>query len=639
MPLGGGLAESDNVTPTARTRALAAAHGGPPSELSAPVLSADAAEASQRVLQLLASRMDMEMCLLSLRQGDTYVILEAVDPVLGLRPGPLGPWSETLCAVMAEGRGPRVAPDIRDVPAYQAMVDKQGLPIRSYAGSALRAADGTLLGSICAFSVRPRGPELHEQYSLLSTFGLVLAQVLDRELSAQQARTAETAAIEQARTDTLTGVLNRRGWQDVLHELDRWCRREEQRAAVFVVDVDELKATNDREGHDAGDALLQRAASALTDAAVLCALRRDRPGSSAGPTPYAVARTGGDEFAVVLTRFDAVDCPAVADELRRALTDAGVTASLGFAVRHPVRGLALACRDADQLMLAEKRRRQSARVPSPRSGTAPMAALGEPVPASEPTSQTVGRLLSRVRELFGLESAFVSRFDDGFQTFTHINTSVPLPISVGDTRPMSSSLCRRVLDGRLPAVITDATQHRDSAEIDVVKAGYVRAYLSVPVTLPGGQLYGTLCCLSSVARPDITDQAAAALAFAAEQVGELLGRDSTQAAYGDAAARRLEALLAKGGLHVALQPVIDLQTGRTVGNEALARFADGRTPDVWFAEAALAGQSERLELAAFDAALAVVVPAGTFLAVNVSPTVLMSPALAQRLDALVGAPG
>ena len=639
MPLGGPLVDSESVTRIARTAAPVSAEGGRPSQLSVPVLSADAAEATQRVLQLLATRMGMEMCLLSLRQGDTYVILEVVDPVLGLKPGPISRWSDSLCAAMAEGLGPRVATDISDVPAYQALVDKQQIPLRSYAGSALRTADGTLLGSICAFSLQPRGPELHEQYSLLSTFGLVLSQVLERELTAQQARTAESAAIEQARTDTLTGVLNRRGWQSVLQDLDGWCRREQQQAAVFVIDVDELKATNDREGHDAGDALLQRAASALTDAAVLCALGRDKPGADGGPTPYAVARTGGDEFAVVLTRFNAVDCPAVADELRRALIDAGVAASLGFAVRHPVRGLALACRDADQLMLAEKRQRQSVRVPAPRSGVEPLPALTLPVVESEPTAQTVGRLLSRVRELFGLESAFVSRFDNGYQTFTHINTAVPLPISVGDTRPMATSLCRRIVDGRLPAVIVDATLHPASADIDVVRAGYVRAYLSVPVTLPNGTLYGTLCCLSSVARPDITDHAAAALAFAAEQVGELLGREQAETAYGDAATSRLDALLAEGGLHVALQPVIDLRTGRSVGAEALARFADGRTPDVWFTEAARAGQSERLELAAFDAALAVTVPQGTFLAVNVSPAVLMSPGLSQRLHALVGAPG
>ena len=606
-------------------------------------LSPDAAEATRRVLQLLVHRLDMDLCLLSLRVGDDYVVLDAVDPLFGLQPGVLGAWSDALCSAMADGTGPRVAPDLRDVPVYQRLAERSGLPVRAYAGTPLFDADGQLLGSLCAFGVKPRGPALHDQYSLLSTFGLVLAHMLDRELTAQQARTAETAAITQARTDTLTGALNRRGWQGVLQETDRWCRVEGQQATVFVIDVDELKATNDREGHDAGDALLQRAASALTDAAILCSLRREELGLAASPTSYAVARTGGDEFAVLLTRFGPLEAPHIAQELRRALTDAGVSASLGFAMRHPVRGLALACRDADQLMLAEKRHRQSLRsIPVPRDGrasahravsvvtTAALKAERDEAPAQE-----VGRLLSRVRELFGLESAFVSRFDDDQQTFTHINTSVPLPIAVGDQRPLAISLCQHVLAGRLPTVITDATTHPVSADIDVVRAGLVRAYLSVPLTLPNGSLYGTLCCLSASRRPDITEQAAAALAFAAEQVGELLGRQQEESAGRVAATARLDDLLATDGLRVALQPVVDLRTGQAVGAEALARFADGRTPDAWFDEAAQADQSERLEVAAFDAALGHVTARDTFLAVNLSPAVLMSKALRARLDRVV----
>ena len=604
------------------------------------MLSQDAADATHQVLELLTRRLDMDLCLLSLQVGDDYVVLDVVDTVFGLQKGVLGSWTESLCAAMAEGTGPRVAPDLREVPIYRGLAERAGLSVRSYAGTPLFDAHGQLLGSLCAFGVEPRGPALQEQYALLSTFGLVLAHMLDRELTAQQAKTAETAAITQARTDTLTGALNRRGWQGVLQEADRWCRGQGQQATVFVVDVDELKATNDREGHDAGDALLQRAASALTDAAILCALGRDQLGLTPSPTSYAVARTGGDEFAVLLTRFGALEAPEIAHELRRALTDAGVRASLGYAMRHPVRGLALACRDADQLMLAEKRHRQSLRsIPAPRSGrtTVTRAALAASLQSErdEAPAQAVGRLLSRVRELFGLESAFVSRFDDDQQTFTHINTSVPLPIAVGDQRPLTMSLCQQVLAGRLPTVITDATEHPVSADIDVVRAGLVRAYLSVPVTLPDGSLYGTLCCLSASRRPDITEQASAALAFAAEQVGELLGRQLDESADRLAATDRLDRLLVAGGLRVALQPVVDLRTGRTVGAEALARFDDGRTPDVWFAEAAQADQSERLELAAFDAALGQVTALDTFLAVNLSPAVLMSAALRVRLDRVV----
>lgn len=603
-----------------------------------PVLSDALARVSRDILQLLSTRLGMEICLLSLHDQGQYVVLQVLDPVTGMQLGPLRAWQDTLCAVMCNGDGPEVAGDVLTVPRYRELVERLDLPVRSYLGTPLYDVEGEVIGSLCALSLQPRGEELYEHVDLLRTFGQVVGHLLDRELTTRTSQLAESAALEQSRADTLTGALNRRGWQLVLQDVDRWCRVERQPAAVFVIDLDDLKQTNDAEGHDAGDALLQRAAAALTDCAVLCALRRDAemPMTSGVPS-YAVARTGGDEFAVLLTRFDALECPEVADELRRALSDAGVVASLGYALRHPVRGLALACRDADQQMLAEKRHRHSRRqaLPAPRISPEVQPDFFVALLGGEPRAQSVGRLLCRVRELFGLESAFVSKFDDRGQTFTHINTDVPLPVSVGDWRPMEVSLCRLVLEGTLPNVIADATCHPASADIDVVRAGFVRAYLTVPIRLPDGRLYGSLCCLSALARPDITEHAAAALAFAAEQVGELLALEQENSLEHQAMAQRLDALLEDRKLRVALQPVVDLRSGRTVGAEALARFDDGRSPDVWFAEAAMIGQLERLELAAFDVAVAGPIPAGTFLAVNVSPPVLMSEAFRGRLQLLL----
>ena len=98
----------------------------------------------------------------------------------------------------------------------------------------------------------------------------------------------------------------------------------------------------------------------------------------------------------------------------------------------------------------------------------------------------------------------------------------------------------------------------------------------------------------------------------------------------------VEALLRDSGdrLGVVFQPVLELATGRVSGYEALARMrADtSRPPDEWFAQAMRAGLGEELEAAALRAALAVPGrPAGTFLALNVSPRALLSPLV---LDAL-----
>jgi diguanylate cyclase (GGDEF)-like protein len=87
-------------------------------------------------------------------------------------------------------------------------------------------------------------------------------------------------------TDALTGVANRRGFDDALAAA--WSRATESGGAVAVIlcDVDHFKAYNDAYGHPAGDACLRRVASVLAEAGAVHAGQ--------------CARVGGEEFAVLL---------------------------------------------------------------------------------------------------------------------------------------------------------------------------------------------------------------------------------------------------------------------------------------------------------------------------------------------------
>jgi diguanylate cyclase (GGDEF)-like protein len=148
--------------------------------------------------------------------------------------------------------------------------------------------------------------------------------------------------------------------------------------------------------------------------------------------------------------------------------------------------------------------------------------------------------------------------------------------------------------------------------------------------------------------PDDAREAAELLAHAdaALYAAKHAGRRQTRRYAPNLAARpsaadersEVEALLRRGvdAISPVFQPVLELATGRVCGYEALSRI-DGdpvRRPDQWFAQAHRVGLGAELEALALRAALAVPGrPTGTFLALNVSPSALLAPPVAETLPA------
>jgi diguanylate cyclase (GGDEF)-like protein len=118
---------------------------------------------------------------------------------------------------------------------------------------------------------------------LQGAFTCLLAFIVWAILGAARQMRLELA--EQARLDTLTGLRNRRAFDESLKLERARCERYGGRLSLLILDLDGFKAVNDRLGHLAGDRALARAADAL-EAAVRI--------------PDACFRWGGDEFAVLL---------------------------------------------------------------------------------------------------------------------------------------------------------------------------------------------------------------------------------------------------------------------------------------------------------------------------------------------------
>jgi len=127
----------------------------------------------------------------------------------------------------------------------------------------------------------------------------VKTQLILRERTRQLLRLASI--------DGLTGLANRRSFDETLDEEWRRARRNHTPLSLALIDIDYFKLYNDHYGHQAGDDCLKAVAGTLAHAA-------ERPGEL-------VARYGGEEFAVVLPLCDAATARALAEKMRSRVSE------------------------------------------------------------------------------------------------------------------------------------------------------------------------------------------------------------------------------------------------------------------------------------------------------------------------------
>jgi diguanylate cyclase (GGDEF)-like protein len=171
--------------------------------------------------------------------------------------------------------------------------------------------------------------------------------LLERE---DELRDALAVTERQALTDPLTGVHNRRSLEQALASVSSRAERDHRPYALLMVDVDHLKALNDRAGHAAGDAVLQLVGRSAAEAVRAYDL---------------VARSGGDEFVVVLNDTSDESAHRTADRIQQRFEQliAGrpelgdMTISVGAATWEPGRSTSELMAEADEEMYAAKRRR------------------------------------------------------------------------------------------------------------------------------------------------------------------------------------------------------------------------------------------------------------------------------------------
>ncbi len=213
------------------------------------------------------------------------------------------------------------------IPLIAARGQLRSWPDRAlYAAATLIALDNLLRGSSVSFTL-PDGVELRDsQYAFLMQalaciFGLFLA------LSALAASMRDVLARyrHDAHVDPLSGLLNRRGFEEAVARLQR---RDAMGGSLIACDIDHFKVVNDSHGHDMGDQVIISLAQTLRLLA---------------PADAVVARFGGEEFILLLPGIDPAAAGGIADAMRLRFAEQAaprlglpgiLTASFGLTTLH-----------------------------------------------------------------------------------------------------------------------------------------------------------------------------------------------------------------------------------------------------------------------------------------------------------------
>jgi EAL domain-containing protein (putative c-di-GMP-specific phosphodiesterase class I) len=249
----------------------------------------------------------------------------------------------------------------------------------------------------------------------------------------------------------------------------------------------------------------------------------------------------------------------------------------------------------------------------------------------------VAELLATARQSLGLSVAFLARMDGPDQTLEVVDSAVPFLFQEGSVQPRKTSLCQAILDGKVPEVVPDLRDHPEAMKLPAARFPRIRSYVSVPVRLSDGSLYGTLCAAGLRPEKALSRRDKSLMDVLAHAAAVVIEPEVMETARRDAIEGRLARLLRDGGPHVILQPIVDLASGQRVGAEALSRFPAewGKAPDLCFADAHSVGQGDDLEVIALRGAADHLPHVDGYVAMNVSPSTLLTP---QCRDLLAGLP-
>lgn len=251
-------------------------------------------------------------------------------------------------------------------------------------------------------------------------------------------------------------------------------------------------------------------------------------------------------------------------------------------------------------------------------------------------------VVQELREFLNMDMAYVSQFHGDMQTFLAVDFSregEQIGIYEGESTYLSKSFCKRVADGNLPNLIIDATLEPAVADIPETFEIPIKSFISAPIRMGDGKIFGSICCFSRSTCDWLTPQDASLLSLFSTFIARSFSvkTDALRSLF--TRQQEMNDIIKSKRYQILYQPIFEYSTKSVIGFEALTRFQENKISEDTegvFKIASAFGMAPQLELEVFKAAYEQFAPASDdqFLSVNLSPQTVESKAFCTRFPTL-----
>lgn len=245
----------------------------------------------------------------------------------------------------------------------------------------------------------------------------------------------------------------------------------------------------------------------------------------------------------------------------------------------------------------------------------------------------VQAIIKTIRLHLQMEVVFLTEFLGENRIYRYVDSDCTIKtLQSGILENIDTAYYQQLINTHTPELIEDA-EHTNPILLPEHSHLRIGSYLNVPIHLPDGSLFGSLCCLSRAPVPSLNERDLALLQTFAEQAAKALQRIRRLQSIKQITLDNINQIIDGKSMYVVYQPIFNLIDQKISGFEALSRFSTSPsdTPDIWFREAHKIGMGIPLEVRAIELAIYHIkyFQDEIYVSVNISPQTATSALFAQ----------